>query len=388
MLKNSTLVAGLLMIFMGGPLHGQNLSTQPAAVQESVRPQIPPGTPFPSSPELRSKSKIVLVRHGCYGTCPRYTVTLFGNGKTVYEGEDFVRVKGHAKTTTSGKAVDDLLRKVNEMDFFTFQPQLGEKCIEDGPTASITVSEPGRQRTVDDKCLVGDAMEELGKAIDTAVHIQQWVFIDANDLQSQIDQGWDVTTRGEGYSQAAVEWDDPEVLRVLVRNGLPIDSRNQDGETLLFRAVLGNRFKSVKVLLELGADPKARDPYGWAPAQNAGSKSIEMCKLFLKYGAGINDQDGAGGTMLINAAGGGDLEIIKFLLDSGANPNLRRKDGYTAAGLAKEQREQYQSLAESTSAPYYARMFGDPELGRASYMATVRRYEVVMEYLRQRGGKE
>ena len=92
--------------------------------------------------------------------------------------------------------------------------------------------------------------------------------------------------------------------------------------------------------------------------------------------------------MLINAAGGGDLEIIKFLLDSGANPNLRRKDGYTAAGLAKEQREQYQSLAESTSAPYYARMFGDPELGRASYMATVRRYEVVMEYLRQRGGKE
>jgi uncharacterized protein len=387
MCKKPAIVSALLMALMSGWLHGRDLSGQTAGAPQEINAGKKTGSPFPF-PELRSKSSIVLVRHGCYGTCARYSITLYGNGKVMYEGEEFVRVKGRARARISTQTLDDLLKKINEMDFFAFAPQHGDKCITDGPTASITLSEPGRQRTLDDECVLGNDIEALEKTIDDAVHIQQWVFIDAKELQSQIDRGWDLATHGEPYADEAVRWDDPEVLRVLITNGLPVDSRNREGETLLLRAVLSNKPASAKALLEMGAAPKALDDHGWAPAQHAGSRGVEMCKLFLKHGAAINDQDGMGDTMLISAASVGDLEAVKFLLDSGANPNLRRKNGDTALGWAKKTREQYRSLANSTSTPQYAQIFGDPEIGRARYMADVRRFEAVIDYLRQHGGTE
>jgi hypothetical protein len=176
-----------------------------------------------------------------------------GNGKVVYEGREEVRVKGRRRGKISKKAIDDLILKINEMDFFGYQPLLGTACVTDGPTANITVSEPDRKRTIEDYCLRGNEIEELESAIDSAVHIQQWIFIDAKELQSQIDRGLDITKCGREYARQALEWDDPEVLRVLVRNGVSIETVGYDGESLLQRAVTANRYASVKTLLQLGA---------------------------------------------------------------------------------------------------------------------------------------
>jgi hypothetical protein len=65
MLKEATLRAILLITSFICLLDGKDIFGQPAAVQESVKPQDRAGTPFPSSPELRSKAMIVLVRQGC-----------------------------------------------------------------------------------------------------------------------------------------------------------------------------------------------------------------------------------------------------------------------------------------------------------------------------------
>lgn len=140
---------------------------------------------------------------------------MYGNGKVIYEGREEVRVKGRAKGKLSKKAVDDLMLKINKIDFFVYQPQPGKGCVTDGPTANITVSEPGRQKRIEDECIEGREIEELEAEVDKAVHIQRWVFIDAKELQSQIDRGWDLTMHGHEYAREAVEWDDPEVLRVL-----------------------------------------------------------------------------------------------------------------------------------------------------------------------------
>jgi hypothetical protein len=374
-----------LVIVLCGVLSGQVAPMQPTSIRAIAALQGQSTTPFPSSLERRSKAKLQLVRHGCLGPCPQYSVTVYGNGRVVYEGREAVRVKGRATAKIPEKALKDLLQKVNEMNFFGFQAQRGEACTVDGPEASITLSEPGRERTIDDHCLLGNEVEELEKAVDSAVHIQQWVFIDARELQNQIDLGWDLTTQGEEYAQDALNWDDADVLRVLIENGLPVDSRDRHGQTLLLRAVFANRTKSFKELLERGADPMAFDHNGLAPAPQAGFRGIETCKLFFKYGAGINDQDGMGQTMLISAATSGDLETVKFLIESGANPNLRRKDGYTAIELAKKVREQYQSLVDATFRPSYS---GDPESGRALYTSVVQKRDAVIEYLKQHSKTE
>lgn len=348
-----------------------------------------PGVPFPSSPQLRTKSKIQLVRHGCYGSCPRYSVTVYGSGKVVYEGTEEVRVKGRVKASVSDKIVDGLMLRVNQMDFFAFQTKHGEKCVTDGPAASITVSEPGRERQISDECLIGQQIEELETAVDKAAQTQRWIFIDAKQLQSEVDEGWDVITHGGEYARQAVEWDDPEVLRVLVKNGVSVETLAYDGESLLQRAVTANRYASVKMLLELGANPRALNPDGWGPAQNAGNRSIEMCKLFLKHGAGLDDQDGLGETMLMNASNlPSNFEIVRFLVESGASLNLRNRDGKTAIGAAMRMKQQIQGSIDATGNPNFSRFFGDPEVARASYVDTQKEYEKVIEYLRKHGGTE
>lgn len=388
MLKLSTSFAVILILTVYRGLQAQDVPNAPERIQDGVQ-QLTPSTPFPSSVDLRPKIRIRLVRHGCYGSCAQYSVTVFGNGRVLYEGTEFVRVKGRARAIIADKAVDDLIRRVNDIHFFSFQAEKSQRCVTDGPTASITVSEPVREKQIDDECVESKELEELEKAVDDVVDIQQWVFINATELQRQLDRGWDIATQGQEYAQQAIEWDDPQVIRVLVRNGVPVETQDQDGETLLMQAVLRNRYRSAKTLLELGANPKTRHSDGWGPSQNAANRSVEMCKLFLSHSAGINDQDGMGETMLMNAAGSPDnLEIVKFLVSSGAALNLRNQNGETAIGIASRMRQQFQQSIDFTLRPDYPAFLGDPETARAGHVATMHQYEAVIEYLRQHGGTE
>src|SRR5215472_17898083 len=97
-------------------LWGQDVPNAPEGIRKSTA-----STPFPSSADLRAKINIRLVRHGCYGSCAQYSVSVLGNGKVLYDGEEYVRVKGRAKANIADKAVDDLIRRFNDIDFFDFQ---------------------------------------------------------------------------------------------------------------------------------------------------------------------------------------------------------------------------------------------------------------------------
>jgi hypothetical protein len=56
--------------------------------------------------------------------------------------------------------------------------------------------------------------------------------------------------------------------------------------------------------------------------------------------------------------------------------------------MAVRMRQQFQGSIDFTSNPNFSRFVGDPEIARASYLATQRQYEKVIEYLREHGGKE
>ncbi|HEV2670146.1 MAG TPA: ankyrin repeat domain-containing protein [Gemmatimonadales bacterium] len=53
-----------------------------------------------------------------------------------------------------------------------------------------------------------------------------------------------------------------EVTRFLLDHGVPIDAHSGDGETALFYAILGDHVEVVRVLLERGANPNMRTPWG------------------------------------------------------------------------------------------------------------------------------
>ena len=112
-----------------------------------------------------------------------------------------------------------------------------------------------------------------------------------------------------------------------------LESRDSNGQTLLYLAAEHGYQRTVKVLLDKGADVNAQGgKYGNA-LQAASSRGHEaVVKLLLDKGADVNAQGGYYGNALQAASSGGyktpssggHKAVVKLLLDKGAHSNVER----------------------------------------------------------------
>jgi hypothetical protein len=68
-------------------------------------------------------------------------------------------------------------------------------------------------------------------------------------------------------------------------------------------------------------------------SQRSAGERIAVVSFLLDHGADLEDP-GVGSTPLMGAAAAHDIEMVKFLLARGANPNARNSAGVTAIDLA------------------------------------------------------
>ena len=126
-----------------------------------------------------------------------------------------------------------------------------------------------------------------------------------------------------------------EYARLLLSSGADINAENYKGETLLHKAVSSRNTELVEFLLESGADCSIEDDEGKTPFHFV--LTIEDARLLLKAGANINAQDDEDKTLLHQAASSCNVELIKFLLESGADCNIKDDDrGRTALYYAAD----------------------------------------------------
>ena len=184
-----------------------------------------------------------------------------------------------------------------------------------------------------------------------------WLFEDRNiPVEKDSYIGWDVrrfnTTKAWYLAKAIDDHNIREMRRQVIVLKVPVDTRDRINEfTPLMYAVFNNDIQSVKVLLELGADPNLPTD----SISNSGENSVivaceyigisqEILKLLLEYGGNPNstecgrnyDIEGdwtiARGTALgkaihlSNYYEKDNFDKVRILVGAGADVNLRTDD--------------------------------------------------------------
>lgn len=149
---------------------------------------------------------------------------------------------------------------------------------------------------------------------------------DSIQVQNLLEQGAAPNARDDAGDTAlmrAALYADAELMGVLLARGAKASARAQDGSSPLLRAI--HDPNKTRLLLERGAP--IDDMVMVAAARVPGCK--ETLDLLFKHG-GNGRATAQGYTALMAAAGNGDLDAVKCLLNHGADVQARLSNGYTA----------------------------------------------------------
>ncbi|XP_034085164.1 ankyrin-1 isoform X6 [Gymnodraco acuticeps] len=123
-----------------------------------------------------------------------------------------------------------------------------------------------------------------------------------------------------------------------LKNGLDINSSNQNGLNGLHLASKEGHVKMVLALLHSGIKLEATTKKGNTALHIAALAGQEkVVAELVNYGANVNAQSHKGFSPLYMAAQENHLEVVKFLLENGANQSLPTEDGFTPLAVALQQ---------------------------------------------------
>lgn len=153
-------------------------------------------------------------------------------------------------------------------------------------------------------------------------------------------RGFDLNTRDAAGNHAlllAVREGSLKVAHFLIdQASVDVEARNVRGESPLMMAALKGHLALAKRLIERKAE--VNKP-GWAPlhyaATHAEPVSSDMVRLLLEHHAYIDAESPNRSTPLMMAAQYGRPEVVKLLLEEGADPLLRNEQGLSAIDFAR-----------------------------------------------------
>lgn len=165
-----------------------------------------------------------------------------------------------------------------------------------------------------------------------------------------------------------------DAVRAAVREGANLEARDEQGRTALLLAAKNDRADVARVLIELGANPDALDEQHDTPWLVTGETgSVEMAEILLEAEPDLTIRNRFGGVSIIPASERGHVayirrvvatdidvnhvndlgwtalletvilgdgstryqQIVRILLDAGADANLADREGVTALAHAR-----------------------------------------------------
>ncbi len=130
-----------------------------------------------------------------------------------------------------------------------------------------------------------------------------------------------------------------ERLKELIRDKATVNSRSSDGFTALHFAGFFGQPEAARLLIQAGAavDAVAANPMKVMPMHSAASaRNLETVRLLLEHGAPPNARQEGGWAPIHSAAQNGDRAIVDLLLKHGADTKATNDQGKTASMVARE----------------------------------------------------
>ncbi|XP_046746534.1 tonsoku-like protein isoform X2 [Diprion similis] len=139
------------------------------------------------------------------------------------------------------------------------------------------------------------------------------------------------------------------------RTGLVI-KKNERGETQLHVACINCNIERVEKLINDGHPTDVRDNFGWTPLHEAANHGyVEIVRLLLNAGADLNDPGGSnceGITPLHDAASCGNFSVMNLLIESGANIYAVTEKGDTILDSLEDWRKRAEDLSDLDKSEY------------------------------------
>lgn len=135
----------------------------------------------------------------------------------------------------------------------------------------------------------------------------------------------------------ALKDNDKNAIMSIVKD-INLDDVDYSGETLLWKAVQRKAIDIVNIFLDAGANVNIPDNDGWTPLHIAvQNQDRNIVEILLRYNPEINAQNKYGNNPLWVAVfyAKGQRDIIKLLLEAGADPYLENHAGINALRLAQ-----------------------------------------------------
>lgn len=164
---------------------------------------------------------------------------------------------------------------------------------------------------------------------------------DAGTILSLIRRGFDPNTVDEAGQPGLMMAVDLQSVRaveaLLSAPNVQAEVRNKKGESALMLCAIRGDLALAKLLIEHDADVNKT---GWTPLHYAASgtsqNQVEMVRLLLDNAAYIDAASPNGSTPLMMAAMYGRSDVLKVLIEEGADASLRNEKGLTAIDFAQQ----------------------------------------------------
>lgn len=180
---------------------------------------------------------------------------------------------------------------------------------------------------------------------------------DLNKIKQLINEGGDVNAKAGhygitplysaarsdasclGYSctiSPGVKEGQVEIVELLIKHGAEVNAKLRDGSTALYAAAICNAVDVAQLLIDSGADLNHRSNQ-YTALEIASHRGPDVAVLMIKKGARVNTFDYyTKESPLHTAAKCGFQELVKALLQHGADVNVKDMRGLTPLDRAKD----------------------------------------------------